>query len=201
MIPIRIETSQHLESNHAFRARIYRHLCRLSPDDRRLRFFSNIQDDGISTYVNRMLSSEGDGLFLQYSSDGHEVIGMLHVGRLTPSDPPEYELGISVDAEHRRSGIGARLFESAVIWLRAIGAKRVFMSCLYENDAMKNIVRKLNMQVRTEDGEHVAELDLGSAPDPLALVVGNAVNWFALYDLGVRRYLHATELRHAISQP
>lgn len=175
-----------------FRARLIRHLTRLSPDDRYLRFFSSANDNYIEAYVDRILRSEKDGLFLAYDETGEEVIGMLNIGLTRGSEHgelPEYELGISVDAEQRGKGLGYDLFKTAFNWVSALGASRIFVSCLSQNIPMQKIVKKFNIEIDYEGNEQHATIMLPGVHNPVGVMVGNATNWCVLYDLMYRRQL------------
>jgi len=181
--------------NPKFRERILRHLKRLSPEDRYMRFFTPATDDFIESYVDRLLDKESFGLnalFVRYDDFGREIIGLVDacaVKSKTDEQPTEFELGISVDVEHRKHGLGYMLYEEAFSWLSALGAKRVFMSCLTTNVPMQRIVKKFNMASMSEDGERTAELELPGTKDVVGLLVGNSRNLCGFYDLMYRRQL------------
>ena len=177
-----------------FRGRLLRHMLRLSPDDRYMRFFTPASDYFITTFVDKLLTSKTDALFVKYSEDGQAIIGVVNVCLVRQESkklPAEYELAVSVDKEHRRAGIGYELFEQAFKWLTNIGAKRVFMSCLTTNLAMRLIVQKFNMNMSREEDENLAELKLPGLPNLVGIMVGDAENSVAFYDLLYKRQVHA----------
>lgn len=199
-----------LFNDDKFRERLIRHLTALSPEDRYTRFFTQASDYFIEAYVDRILRSDKDGLFLRYNDAGEDVIGMLnvsliHAGTEGGSDGGmEFEMGISVDEQHRKHGIGYDLFAAAFSWVTALGAKRVFISCLSTNTPMQKIVKKFNMAVSHDQGECNAITlpdTFPGSPSMVGMVIGDTVNWYALYDLFYRRQLRMIWNAYAGVQP
>lgn len=160
-----------------------------------MRFFVPVNDSFIETFVDKLLASKTDALFVKYDERGEEIIGVVNVCLTNPNAkkgvPPEYELAVSVDAAHRRQGLGYELFEPAFTWITDIGATRVFMSCLTTNLAMRLIVQKFNMKMQRDEDGNTAELVLPGKPNLVGVMVGNINNGYALYDLLYKRQLHA----------
>ena len=117
-IPIRILSSKH-------RPRISAHLKSLSPQDRYLRFGYSATDEQIENYVAKLEFGRDDiyGVFNRRL----EIMAMAHVAF---SADPQWatcaEFGVSVDLKLRGRGLGARLFERAVVHARNEGVALLF---------------------------------------------------------------------------
>lgn len=141
-----------------YRADIIQHLCRLSSEDRHMRFGVALPDARIEHYVDESLKPN-DYLFGVFNDEG-EMIGFLHLAH-DARDKLAYEIGLSVDESARKSGIGGKLFEKAVIFAKGLGAKRVYTYCLSENKAMQHLARKSDLKVMLEYGDVTGELVVG----------------------------------------
>jgi GNAT superfamily N-acetyltransferase len=140
------------------RAALERHFTRLGGEDRRLRFGSNISDQGLHEYVER-IDFERDGLFAVHDDEGANLLAVIHVAASGPSA----ELGLSVLPEYRVQGLGSALFARAVTYLRNRGIAEVFVHCLSENGAMMHLARKNHMRIVPEGPETDARLALAPA--------------------------------------
>lgn len=161
---------------------LFEHLKRLSPDDRRLRFFSGISDAGIKAYVDRLDVDERDFLFGASVNEG-ELIAAVHVAAFGDG---EAELAVSVDEAHRRRGLAQQLFERALLYVQARGFKTLYVNCLAQNVAMQRLVKKYEATVTSEDGTKLGTLLLAAQPDPLTLQRLAAEDAIAVFDLALR---------------
>ena len=188
---------------HAVQARLYKydhladkrlkswildHLKRLSADDRRMRFFSTLNDEGLEAYVESI--TKEDDIFLTMETHGFSlrVTGFLHAAKLSNDS---YEIGVTVDADVRRNGVAAALFDRAFTAIRAKGCKRIYITCLRTNAAMQRIVKKYELSpYRDPDGDFgtsSAVLEMkNSHPDFYAFLLGLQQDQVALFDLAVR---------------
>jgi RimJ/RimL family protein N-acetyltransferase len=137
------------------RAALADHFISLDGEDRRLRFGSNISDDGLREYVAR-IDFERDGVFAVHDDEGARLLAVIHVAPSSKSA----ELGLSVAAEHRGQGLGSALFLRAVNHLRNRGMSEVFVHCLTENGAMMHLARKNRMRIIPAGSETDARLAL-----------------------------------------
>ena len=155
MVPIRSLGPSHRE-------RIAQHLLRLEPDDRYLRFGYAASDAQIRRYAEQ-LDFDRDEIFGIYNRR-LELIAMAH---LAFSECPEHrqcaEFGVSVLKQARGRGLGARLFERAVMHARNARVNMVFIHALSENTTMLNIARKAGATVRRDGSESEAYLHLPPA--------------------------------------
>ncbi|MBH1957133.1 GNAT family N-acetyltransferase [Polaromonas sp.] len=155
IVPIRSIGPSHIE-------RIATHLLALSPQDRYLRFGYSANDEQIQRYVTG-LNFERDEIFGIYNRK-LELIAMAH---LAFSTDPELkncaEFGVSVLAQARGRGYGARLFDRAAMHARNEGVAMMFIHALSENTAMLNIAHKAGATVERDGSETEAYLKLQPA--------------------------------------
>lgn len=147
----------YLIEKQTYADKLIAHLQRLNPDDRRMRFGISLPDERIPHYINESIRI-GDYTFAVFDEAG-EIIAFLHMAK-DARDPTAYELGLSVDADHRKAGYGNALFSKAVAFAKTLGAKRVYTYCLGENKAMQNMARKNSMRVMLAHGDSTGELIL-----------------------------------------
>jgi RimJ/RimL family protein N-acetyltransferase len=167
-VPVRSLTSRH-------RARILTHLLDLDEHDRYLRFGFAASDGQIRHYTDT-LDFERDELFGIFNRRLH-LIAMAHLAYApvpgTHADRGVAEFGVSVSARVRGQGLGARLFDHAILHARNRGIQTLFVQALSENTAMLKIARNAGAKVVREGPESEACLDL--PPDSLATQVGEMV--------------------------
>ncbi len=155
MVPIRSIGPSHGE-------RIAAHLLALNPHDRYLRFGYAANDEQVRRYVNG-LNFERDEIFGIYNRR-LQLIAMAHLAFSTdPQLKSCAEFGVSVQAEARGRGYGARLFERAVMHARNEGVDMMFIHALSENTAMLNIARKAGATIERDGSESEAYLKLPPA--------------------------------------
>lgn len=139
------------------RAALESHFVSLDGEDRRLRFGTQISDDGLRDYVAR-IDFERDGVFAVQD----EALTLLAVVHVAFSDDSA-ELGLSVLPGSRGKGLGNALFTRAVTHLRNRGTLEVFVHCLTENGAMMHLARKHGMRIIPAGMETDASLVLDPA--------------------------------------
>lgn len=144
------------------------HLLRLDMDDRRLRFGGVVGDDGVRAFVDRLHPATTTVIAAMDSRLC--VIAAVQITRMGWSSA---ELAFSVDAGHRRRGLGRALTARAMLWARNRGIGRVHVHCLRENLSMRRLAAEAGLQV-TDDGE---DSD-GGTPVPLPMP---ATVWHELF--------------------
>jgi ribosomal protein S18 acetylase RimI-like enzyme len=149
----------------AHREQVVRHLLRLAPDDRRLRFGAPMRDSSIAAYVAGIDFAK-DQAFGILSSD-LELWGMAHLA--LERDGETAELGLSVDRAARNQGYGRALLERAVLHATNRGYRALFMHCLAENETMLSLARKVGLSVVITSGEADGRLSLGEPTQAGAL--------------------------------
>ena len=170
------------------RAVLLEHFCALSRRDAYLRFGTFAGPESIAAYVASIdfWRSTVLGVF----GDELEVLGVTH---LCPVDGV-VELGISVLACARRTGIGTLLLRRALGHARLIGANRLFMHCLAENEGLMRLARRAGAQIAFSHDEADGYIDI-----PRTTAFSAAVE-LAAEQLGVADYLCKSQLavwRHA----
>jgi RimJ/RimL family protein N-acetyltransferase len=169
-VPVRSLTSRH-------RSRILSHLLELDERDRYLRFGFAASDAQIKRYTDA-LDFDRDELFGIFNRR-LELIALAHLAYAPRASPPDAghpamaEFGVSVGRRARGRGLGARLFDHAVLHARNRGIKTLFVQALSENTAMLRIARNAGATVHREGPESEACLTL--PPDSLATQVGALV--------------------------
>lgn len=141
------------------REEIVRHLQRLSPHDRRLRFGTYVNDAAIERYVTN-IDFARDNVFGIFEPD-LTLSGVAHLALAPESGTAE--LGLSVDPAHRGKGFGYELLNRGKLHAQNLGYKKLYMHCLAENQIMMHLARKAGMQVVTECGEADAHVALSEA--------------------------------------
>ncbi|MDB5854997.1 MAG: family N-acetyltransferase [Herminiimonas sp.] len=153
------------------RRRILMHFLSLDNEDRLLRFGSQLPDELVTRYVQR-LDFGRDAVFGVHD-DSFRLIGVGHLGFAPRTEVPALadvttkekiaELGVSVLPAARGLGVGTRLFERAAIHCRNADVDTLMMHCLASNQAMIHIARKAGMQIQRAYGEADAYLSLSPA--------------------------------------
>ena len=147
----------YLIEKRVYESKMIEHLKRLSPEDRYLRFGAQLGDERIEHYVREQIKT-GDHIFAVFDDAG-ELAALLHMAREL-RDPKGFELGISVDESHRKSGFAGKLFEKAIAFAKTLGAKHIYTYCLSENKAMQHLARKAGLNVMLEYGDLTGKLDI-----------------------------------------
>jgi GNAT superfamily N-acetyltransferase len=150
------------------RDRILRHLLALDEHDRYLRFGYAAGNEQIAHYV-RSLDFERDEVFGIFNRK-LELIGVAHLacgdGAGRDARGRVAEFGVSVLGRARGRGLGARLFDCAVLHARNRGIGTLLIHALSENTAMLRLVGRAGAKVSRLGSESEATLQL--PPDNLA---------------------------------
>lgn len=174
-VPIRSLTSRH-------RDRVRAHLLGLDEHDRYLRFGFAAADTQVNHYVDT-IDFERDEVFGIFNRR-LALIAMAHLAYASAPQvagkPAMAEFGVSVSQRARRRGLGARLFDHAILHARNRRTGRLLVFALSENTAMLRIARSAGAIVERAGSESEASLRL--PPDDLAsqvgaMVEGQAAEW------------------------
>lgn len=167
-VPVRSLTSRH-------RDRIRTHLLALDEHDRYLRFGYVASDAQCSHYADA-LDFDRDELFGIFNRR-LELVAMAHLAYEPPVQisgrPAMAEFGVSVLQKARGRGLGARLFDHAILHARNRHIDTLFIHALSENTAMLRIARNAGAKVERDGSETEAWLSL--PPDDLVSQVGAMV--------------------------
>jgi GNAT superfamily N-acetyltransferase len=128
------------------------HLLRLDAEARRSRFTGAVSDAFLEIHADEALRS--DGLVLGYRH-GEAVRG---VAELQMAGAREAEAAFSVEASHRRRGVGHALFRRVLLAARNRGVRTLHLRCLPHNRAMQALARRHGARIIVEDGEMLAEV-------------------------------------------
>ena len=150
------------------RRRMAKHFLGLGDSDRLLRFGSQLPDELVQAYVDR-IDFTRDTVYGVYN----RVFKLVAVGHLAFSPKEKVpdggahttkdriaEFGVSVSASARGMGIGSKLFERAAIHCRNSDVDTLYMHCLSSNQTMMHIAKKAGMEIQRERGEADAYLRL-----------------------------------------
>jgi ribosomal protein S18 acetylase RimI-like enzyme len=106
-------------------------------------------ESGYASFLGRALETPEDCVFVA-ERDG-VIVGYVYAA-LEPLSwkelrgPAGFVHDIAVAEEARRSGIGTKLMQTAVEWLRARGAPRVLLSTAAPNEAAKALFHRLGFR-------------------------------------------------------
>jgi len=151
------------------------HLLALDERDRYLRFGYPATDAQIARYVDTLDFGRDEvfGIFNRRL----ELIAIAHLAYApapqVKGQPAMAEFGASVSKRARGRGLGARLFDHAILHARNRHIDRLFIYALSENAAMLQIARNAGATVVREGSEAEAWLTL--PPDDIASQVGEMI--------------------------
>lgn len=143
-----------------------RHLLRLDPESRRMRFAHAVSDAFINDYANRM-HDMGSVVYGYY--EGAEVRAAAELRKLGSVWGEEAEAAFSVEKNWQDRGIGTELMGRVIRAARNRGVKRLYMSCLAENGKMQAIARKYSAVLRFEHGDVIGEI-VPQGPDYFSVI-------------------------------
>jgi hypothetical protein len=136
--------------------RLQEHLLRLSPSDRRLRFFSAVGEAFIAEHCRRVASS------------GAIVIGYFEVGVLRGAAElhlgeqlgDRAELALTIEGEWQAHHAGTELVERAITIAENRGVRVIQMLCLLDNRRMQHVALKFTDRLIIEDGQAEADVEV-----------------------------------------
>jgi RimJ/RimL family protein N-acetyltransferase len=152
---------------HPFeRWRLAEHLVRLSPEDRRRRFFAGVGDEAIGRHCRRIdwLGAVVIGFF----EDG-VLRGAAELSLETTKLPFAGELALSVESAWQNQGVGTELVRRALLAAGNRGVASLQMVCLAENQRVQRIAQKHAQRLASAGGETEAALAV-PLPTQLSLV-------------------------------
>ncbi len=151
-VPIRSLAPRH-------RPRILDQLLALDGHDRYLRFGHAASDAQIGRYVD-VIDFDRDEVFGVFNRR-LELVASAHLAYLPPR--PQVlaaEFGVSVSASARARGLGARLFDHAVLHARNRHVDTLIVHALSENTAMLRIARNAGARIERTGSDSQATLKL-----------------------------------------
>lgn len=151
MIPIRELGPKH-------RKIIREHLLSLPARDRYLRFGFPATDMQIQQYAKDLNFTHDDvfGILNRQL----ELIAVAHLGYSENKTSKTAEFGVSVLNTYRGQGLGARMYERAVLHARNAGMDMLYIHALSENTPMLKIARKAGSTIHRDGSESEGFLKL-----------------------------------------
>ena len=147
------------------RGAVLDHLLRLSANDRMNRFLSLAGDAQVSNYVSGICFAHDIVLGAERDS---RIFGLAHGALFMEHGDLATEIGISVDPDARRCGLGKRLLLAALELTRRLGVVRAHAIFRADNVAVVRMARDLGARVERDGGESSAVFRLNrSAGVPL----------------------------------
>lgn len=127
------------------------HLLRLTPDDRALRFLSEVSAEHIEQYCARV--DDHFRIVIGYFVDGvmrgaGEIVfnaGMTWLGSC--------EVALSVERDYQNGGVGAELLRRLLVLARNRGVSKVIMLCLRGNRRMQTLAKKFEGELHFAAGD------------------------------------------------
>ncbi|MDC8760428.1 GNAT family N-acetyltransferase [Janthinobacterium fluminis] len=171
------------------RRRMLKHFLALEKSDRLLRFGTQLPDELVESYVNKIDFSR-DVVYGVYN----RVFKLIAVGHLAfapkEKSPAKHaattkervaEFGVSVLRSTRGMGVGTKMFERAAIHCRNNDVDTMYMHCLSSNQTMMHIAKKAGMEIQRDYGEADAYLKL-LPPNPASVLQEAVEEQFAMLD-------------------
>lgn len=162
----------------ADRDALHKHFAGLPHHDLRMRFGRSPDAAWLRLYVEGIDFGRDTVLGVR---EGASVVGVAHVALFEGAA----ELGLSVLPTHRRRGIATALFERGALHVRNRGVVELFIHCLSENQAMRQIARKAGMRVLVEGVDTDAWIEL-APPTPFTLGQELVARQLTLVDLALQ---------------
>jgi RimJ/RimL family protein N-acetyltransferase len=162
----------------ADRDALHKHFAGLPHHDLRMRFGRSPDAAWLRLYVEGIDFGRDTVLGVR---EGASLVGVAHVALFEGAA----ELGLSVLPTHRRRGIATALFERGALHVRNRGVVELFIHCLSENQAMRQIARKAGMRVLVEGVDTDAWIEL-APPTPFTLGQELVARQLTLVDLAIR---------------
>lgn len=137
---------------------LLRHLLRLGPEDRRLRFGGQVTEEYARAYCARIDWRRSLAL-------GWFVAGELRaVGELKYLDGAPLtraaEVAVSVEQPFRGRGVGTELCRRLIVRARNRFVATIHMLCLFDNRRVQRLARRLGAALAFHPGEAEARVDL-----------------------------------------
>lgn len=175
LLPVRTLKPRH-------RSRVLAHLLALPPRDRYLRFGYLASDEQVKTYAEH-LDFKRDEVFGIFNRQ-LDLVAMAHLaygpdpetGTASAAPKPHggvAEFGVSVNGSLRGRGVGARLFEHAVLHARNRGIDTLVVHTLSENGPMIKLARRAGAVTERFGGD--VDASLKAPRDTLGSHVGALV--------------------------
>ncbi|CAG1018517.1 phosphinothricin acetyltransferase [Burkholderiaceae bacterium] len=135
------------------RALIVAHLHALDMEDRINRFCCVTTDESIEQYVNGIRF--GQDIVLGTLAEGR-VVGFVHAPVFDEGRERVCEIGISVDAGFRKTGIGKRMLQASIATANSLQIRRVYVQYMTSNGPMAALARSAGGRLERDGSESSA---------------------------------------------
>ncbi len=132
------------------------HLLRLSPEDRRLRFFGDAEDFLIELHAGAAASDKR--IVAICEEDG--VIRAAAELLADPTRPEVGELAFTVEEGCQRKGMGSALMKEVIDAGVQAGFRKLELEILPDNESMLALARRFFERIEARDGRLFASIDL-----------------------------------------
>lgn len=125
---------------------LVRFLGKISPEDKRLRFFATIREFNVP-FITRLTQLDYDHAMALVAIDptSHEILGVV---RLHVDDNLESgEYAVLIRSDLKGQGLGWKLMELIIAFARSKGLKRIEGEVLSENTMMLMMCRELGFEI------------------------------------------------------
>jgi GNAT superfamily N-acetyltransferase len=149
------------------------HLIGLDPHSRHLRFGGGMSDDFLIRYAENCFG-KGDLIYGAFIGGKMAGAAELRSNQAIWSEQAPFgrhihaEAAFSVDQDHRRRGIGEKLFKRILRAATNHGVETIEIVCLPENVGMQNLARKFKARFTFEQNSLTGRLTV-RPPTPLSL--------------------------------
>lgn len=144
-----------MDSTH--RAQLTAHLLALSPADRADRFIGTVSDDYVRRYVDGIGYARD---VLIGALQGRRLVALAHAAMYLEGGELLSEVGVSVDTDLRRHGLGKRMIHAAIAAATRFNVRRVHVNFRSDNAAMSALTRALGGRVDRDGMESSAVFEI-----------------------------------------
>lgn len=133
------------------------HLLKLDADSRYLRFGYMIKDEMIVQLCDQWQKDASRHVLFVIEDNKLDFLAVGHVAMLN-----EMELAFSVLPQCQRQGMGSMLMVRVIQWCRTHGHLNGCMVCLSTNTAIRHLCQKHGINIRSQQGETMADIHFDS---------------------------------------
>ena len=148
-----------LDSTH--REQLAAHLLALNRDDRADRFIGIVSDDYVQRYVDGIGYARD---VLIGALQGRRLVALAHAAVYLESGELVSEVGVSVDKDLRRKGLGKRLLHAAIAAAKRFNVRRVHVIFRSDNMAMTALTRAMGARIDRQGTESSAVFEINGGP-------------------------------------
>lgn len=133
------------------------HLKSLDSASRNLRFAHPVTDEVIDNLCDKWDQEKDQHILFAIENEELQFVAMAHIAL-----EGEMELAFSVLKEYQGQGMGSKLMARAIQYCRTHNILHGNMVCLSHNSVIKHLCTKHGIQMHTEYGETLADIDLAT---------------------------------------